>query len=368
MRRFLYDNVFLFASLQFCGNIEEYFAQRTKKLIVFIIMPRTNNMHNMLRIYKVGNLILEKRLWSSNNIFLYYFAWYISYLYVLFRYYSFHEKFFVIAFHPISFFGMTIQKLFRKITFVYFVGDYFPPTSFWLRMFETVKQFYHLRVRYACYLSDNINKKMNGYLVYTKNKKTIMWGVKAKKITRTLPKTKFSILFVGLIKNTEGLNFFLNYLKMNKNIHLKIIGICSSNLYEKMLLLIKKLRVEKQVFFPNKFFHDDKLDEISKFCHLGVALYDISENNATYYTDPGKVKSYMELGLPVMMTNTSSVAPFVKKFNAGELVELTNDSIQKALEKIVYHYASYQKGVERFRKYFYFENYYKEKFTFLEKK
>src|SRR5258708_987465 len=38
-----YKNIFMYSSLQFCGNIEEYFSKHTEKLVVFITMPRLKN-------------------------------------------------------------------------------------------------------------------------------------------------------------------------------------------------------------------------------------------------------------------------------------------------------------------------------------
>lgn len=366
MKTLRYKNIFLYASLQFCGNIEEYFAKYTQKLIVFIVMPRLNNTHNILRIYQNGLLVKEKNVWSSPNFVLYYILWYTHYLFFILSFYSFNEKFFVISFHPISFIGMSLQRLMRKIIFVYYVGDYFPPVSIPLVLFEKVKKYYHSKMDYAYYLSDSINEKMNGQIVDTKYKKTIMWGVKTKNIRRELPKNKFSILFVGLVKDSEGLRFFYNFLKLNKNISFKIVGVCSKRLYKKNILIIKKLKIEKQVFFPNRFFSDLELDEISKECHIGVAFYDTSKNNSTYYTDPGKVKAYTELGLPVIMSNTSAIAEYIKKFKAGEVVDLAYESVDNAITSITQNYSSYRDGVEKFNTYFSYETYYKQKYSFLE--
>ena len=365
-KRHRYKNIFLYSSLQFAGNIEEYFAKHAKKLVAFIVMPRLKNKGNLLRVYERGKLIEEKKIWSSENIFLYYGFWYFFYMCFIFKYFSRNEKLIVYSGHPISFFGMSIQKLFRNIIFVYFVGDYFPPVSLSLWLFEKLKKYYHDRIRYTCYLSDRINRKLNGIILNTPFRKTVMWGVNARPIRRETNRHNFSFLFVGQITDSQGLDFFYEFLKSHKEYSIKIIGICDEALYKKHQKLIKDYDIISQVYFPNKFFSKKELDEISKSCHVGVALYKVSKRSATYYTDPGKVKAYAEMGLPIIMSDTSAIVPYISKFKAGEIVKLDEISLEKAIIAISSNYPLYKKGIEDFSRFFYYEKYYKESFAFLE--
>lgn len=363
---FRYKNIFLQSSLQFCGNIEEYFANHTEKLITFIIMPRVKNKGNAVRLYNYGKLIEDERFILSENIFLYYFGWYIKYLKVINKCCSRKENFFVIAFHPIFFFGMSIQKLWKNIKFVYWVGDYFPGNNIIIVMFERLKKFYHDRATYSCYASDMINGIMNGRVLSSDKRKTVMLGVKPKSISRVFDEKNFNILFVGLIKEHQGLELFFDFLKINEEYRLKIIGDCEKKLFAKHMNIVKEYKIEKQVYFPNKFFSDEELTQISKECQIGIALYVADESNVTYYTDPGKVKTYAELGLPVIMSNIPSIAPYILKFKAGEIVERNKSSLSNALKKIRNNYSEYTDGIKKFNKYFYFEDYYKKRFKFLE--
>lgn len=363
---FRYKNIFLQSSLQFCGNIEEYFVNHTEKLILFIVMPRVKNKDNVIRLYRYGKLIKEESFTLSENIFLYYVGWYIQYLKTLNKYCSRSENFFAVVFHPIFFFGLSIQKLWKNIQFVYWIADYFPNTSKVIVMFEKLKKFYHDQVTYSCYLSDTINKIMNGKVLNSNNRKTVMWGVKPKAIKRTFDRNNFNILFVGLIKKSQGLEFFYDFLKINKEFKLKVIGVCDKKLYSKHMSIINKYGINNQVYFPNRFFSDEELNEISKQCQVGIALYDVDRFNVTYYADPGKVKAYMELGLPVIMSNISSVAFYILKFKAGEIVNRDKLSLSNALKKIKLDYSKYINGVNKLNRHFYFEDYYRKRFRFLE--
>ncbi len=363
---FIYKNIFLQSSFQFIGNTLEYFVNHTEKLVVFFVMPRVKNKGNAIRLYKFGKLIEDQPVFLSENIFLYYLGWYIEYIKALNKYCSKNERFFVIVFHPVFLFGMGFQRFWKNIKFVYWIADYFPGINKLLLIFEQLKKFYHDKVSYSIYLSDTINKIMNGKVINSNNRKTVMWGVKPKPIKRPFGGGNFNILFVGLIKESQGLEFFYDFLRENKEYKLKIIGVCEKKLYSQHLSIIKKYKITDQVYFPNKFFSDDQLNKISKECQVGIALYDIDISNATYYTDPGKVKAYTELGLPVIMSDVSSVAPYILKFKAGEVIDRNSNSIDLAITKVSKNYKYYLNGVNKFNKYFYFESYYKKRFKFLE--
>ena len=100
---------------------------------------------------------------------------------------------------------------------------------------------------------------------------------------------------------------------------------------------------------------------------MGVALYDITPTNGTYYTDPGKVKTYASLGLPIIMSDMSAIAPYIKRFNCGILVKNDEMELEKALLDMKKNYTKYLQGLEKFNKYFYYETHYRKTFRILEK-
>lgn len=347
--------------------MEKYFVSHTQKLVAFVIMPDSSKGYNLLRLYRNGSLVEEKKVWTSENKFLYYASWYYYQIFGMLKYFSKNESFVLIGGHPLSFFGMSIQKLLRKVTFVFMMGDYFPTKSLLYYLFQKLKEFYHKSIPYSFYLSDPVNKIMNGKILNTENRKTIMWGVNPRKIKRELKKSEFTMLFVGLIKDNQGIELLLEFLKMHKKYSLKIIGITHGDLYQYFQKLIKDLGISKQVYYPNKFFSTKELDKVSRECFVGVAPYLLGKDHGTYFVDPGKIKAYTEMQLPVVMSNTSSIAKYIKHFKAGEIIETNVISLNNALTKIKQNYDSYKKGVEKFNYHFFYETYYGERFKFLEK-
>lgn len=331
-------------------------------------MPRIQTSDNVLRIYEKGKLVKEVETPLTANFFLYYFLWYFHYIVAVFKQFPRNEKLIVITAHPYVFFAMTLQKLFRNIDFVYWIADYFPPINLTMKLYEKLKKFYHKGIRYRVYLGDGVNKIMNnGKVINTEESKTILWGVKPKNIKRDLKRAKNTILFVGVIRQNVGLEIIFNFLKDNKKYRLYIIGICDEGLYKKYLTIINDYGIGNQVYFPNRFFYDEELNKISEECFVGVALYTIDKTSTIYYADPGKVKAYTEMNLPVIMSKTSSISPYVKKFVAGEVIDRNPNALLKALEKIEKKYGNYLIGVKKLNEHFYYETYYNEKFEFLKK-
>lgn len=362
-----YKNLFIYSSLQSTGNAEKYFAAHTKKLVVFVLTSRYDPDGNLLRIYKKGTLTQEKKIrMYTTNIFLYYFLWYVNYLSIILRYFTKKEKIIVISWHPISFFGMFFQKMMRHIDFVFWNGDYFPPVKLSLVLYEKLKKHYNSKVKYAIYQSDLINEKMNDSVLHTRFRKTLPWGIIPKNIKRAPNPQKFTLLFVGVVRESQGLEFLFEFLKNHREYSLKVLGVCTPELYKKYNTIIKKNKIKDQIYFPNRFVSDKELEEESKTCQVGIAVYDMDWRNATYYTDPGKVKTYASLGLPIIMTDVSSVVPYIKKFGCGRVIKKKYHELEDALLDMKKNYKKYLAGLGKFNKYFYYETYYKKHFRFLE--
>lgn len=366
MSKMYYKNIFMYSSHQSTANTEEYFVAHTEKLVVYVLNPRQYDT-NSVRLYKEGKLIEEKIFKNPKNIFIFYFLWYVNYLTFIIKYFTKKEKIIVISWHPISFFGMAIQKMLRNIDFLFYDGDFFPPVNISLILFEALKRHYNKKVKYAFYSGDLINEKMNGKVLNTPYRKTALWGVLPRNIKRKLDKDSLTILFVGLIKGSQDLEFLFNFLKEHKNYKLKLIGVCTGDLYKKYTRIIEENGIADQIYFPNRFFSDQELEEISKTCQVGVALYEITPTNGTYYTDPGKVKTYASLGLPIIMSDMSAIAPYIKRFNCGILVKNDNAELGRALLDMRKNYTKYLQGLKKFNEHFYYESLYRKTFRLLEK-
>ena len=365
MTDFVYKRIFAYGSSQFCGHIEEYLAAHTAELLMFIVEPRVGKHRNVLRRYHRGALVNERSVRSSQKLVVYYALWFVNHVLALWRFSGARETTVVFAGHPVAFFGRSILKLLRPLRYAYWIGDYFPSERPVVRLYERVKKYYQDRVDAAFYLSDAINRVMNGTVVDTPSRRTVMWGLKPYPRVPVPPLVPFALLFVGLIRPGQGLEPLFDFLVAHRECRLSLIGVCQPDYAVKLQELLVRLALQRQVFFPNRFYSEMELLEVARTCHVGLALYDTSPDNFTHYADPGKVKAYAEMRLPVLMTRISGIAPFVERFCSGEVID-SLEELGGALERIRGDYGRYQEGIVRFIGHFEFEHYYREAFAVLE--
>ena len=341
--------------------MEQYFAANTMDLCVFIIQPRICVHTNIIRRYHNGTLVEERTVKSSRNLFFYYLLWYCNHVRELLRFCTKDQTTLVLGGHPVVFFGMGFFKLIRPLVYAYWIGDYFPSSQPVIRLYERVKKWYHDRVPYAFYLSDAINKVMNGAVVNTPYRRTVMWGLKPFPAVPVPPLTPFTLLFVGLIRSGQGLEAVFGFLVQHPEYRLSLIGVGQSAYVAGLQTLLRQTGLENRVFFPNRFYSEMELLDVARGCHVGIALYDTGVENFTHYADPGKVKAYAEMHLPVLMTRISDIVPFVERFRCGEVVDRI-DQMEEALERIRLNYPQYQAGVARFNEHFEYSRYYRDAF------
>lgn len=124
--------------------------------------------------------------------------------------------------------------------------------------------------------------------------------------------------FIGHLREGMGsldlFNIFDRVQLTCPDAHLVIIG--SGPLEEKVRRLSAK---RSNVDFLG---HVDDIEVVYKIlseCSIGLANYEA--NSITQYTDPGKIKVYLSLGLPVIVTNVPVIAHEIEERRAGFSVE-----------------------------------------------
>lgn len=362
-RGFRYQRIFLYSSLQFSGHIEEYFAAHTEELLVFIWMPRFKGVDNLLRVYSHGRLISERKIRFPTNRILWYSCWFVWHWRLLLRCFPPRQPFVFFGWNPLCFLGIRALGMLREIQVAYWIGDYFEPTTLMQRAFNRLLARYHRKADYAFYLSDAINRRLNnGQAVDSPAHRTVMWGVKPLDRPHAPPPRPFTLLFVGMINPTQGLPNLFPFLRSRPDYRMVVVGLCPSPLYAAYQQLIKDSGVSDRVVFPNRFFSDAELRDVARSCHVGMALYETAPHVHTHYADPGKVKSYLEMGLPIVMTNISGVVPFVRRFGCGEVIDRL-DHLGDAIDRIRGNYSHYLEGVTKMVQHFEFTRYYRGAFA-----
>lgn len=119
-----------------------------------------------------------------------------------------------------------------------------------------------------------------------------------------------TLVFMGHIIEKQGLQLIIKTLPLlPDNISLKIIGIGPYK--ETAENLAKQLGVENRCNFLGKIDDIKELENEVANSAVALAPYIRSLDKWTYYADPGKVKTYLACGVPVLLTdlpwNTSEI-------------------------------------------------------------
>ena len=366
-RSYRYESIFAHASFQFCGHIDEYLIANTRHLSLLYCQPRFGEHSHLLRRFEEGKLVEERTIGSSQNILGYYLLWFLHNIQELWRFTrGCKVKTIVFCGHPVAFFGMSLVKLFRNVTYAYWIGDYFPVKRTIIRAYEAVKRFYHGKMDFAYYLSDGINRVFNGgNLIETESHRTVMWGLRPFKDCAFVRAGTKRLLFVGLLREGQGVDRLLEFVAHNHEYSLALVGVAANGYEKEIQADIDRHNMADRVYFCNRFHSEAELRDIAKTCFCGVALYDLGRDNFTHYADPGKVKAYMELGLPVVMTRISGVVTFVERFGAGVVVD-SIDNVGAAIARIAANAQGFNDGVSAFNAYFDYETYYERSFKAME--
>ncbi|MBI2414975.1 glycosyltransferase [candidate division WWE3 bacterium] len=167
---------------------------------------------------------------------------------------------------------------------------------------------------------------------------------------------KHSLVFMGHLIPKQGVQFVINampqILEHFPDFKFKIIG---GGSYEPELkALATKLGVLDHCKFfgkiPNELHGEVLLPEIAKSC-IAIAPYIKELDTWTYFADPGKVKSYLACGVPVLLTDLPWNAKEIKDHKCGlilsgeqsDLIEkisiLMGETLNGEYRKNAYNYA-----------------------------
>lgn len=146
---------------------------------------------------------------------------------------------------------------------------------------------------------------------------------------------KNTLVFMGHLLEKQGVQLIIRSIpelvKHVPNFKFKIIG--TGSFKDQLVLLARENDVLKYCEFHGKIEDNRVLeDEIARSA-VAVAPYVRSLDNWTYYADPGKVKSYLGCGVPVLLTDIPWNAGEIERKKCGIII---SEESQDIVEKIVF--------------------------------
>lgn len=226
--------------------------------------------------------------------------------------------------------GLILRCLGRVDKVVFYTIDYIP------KRFENpmMNRLYHFIDRLCCDRCDflwNISPNMAD--ARSKNRVSrgscvpeavVPNGSNFREIKRlSLPEIdRHRLAFMGHLRKNQGVELLLaafpEILKRVKGATLEIIG--TGPLEEELKALAVRLGISGKVRFSGFINDHAELEKRLARSAVGVAPYSPSDGSFTYYADPGKPKTYLAAGLPVIITDVPLIAREIERKRAGLLV------------------------------------------------
>lgn len=345
------DAVFAQVSFQFCGHLDDYLIPRTRHLVLFYAQTRFGKGDHRVCRYEEGRLVEEKCLKSSGSIVWFYVRLFGHWLRELTRFCRGRENVVAIAVHPL----LAISLPFcRRVTSLFWQWDYFPGRSMTEIEFDVVAWCAARLCSVYTPLTSRIAAAMG------RDEAPLMLGMTIPETRKKTPGNR--ILMVGQLRRGQGVENLLDFLSKNPSYSLALVGASANGFGDEIRTRLIRDGLESRVSFSDRFVTDIELRDIASTCFVSMALYDMNPKNLTHFADPGKVKSSIEMGLPVVMTRISEIAPFVERYVAGEVVD-SLEGLPQAIERIRTDYDRYCQGCQDFAAYFNAEIYYQNFFS-----
>lgn len=325
--------------------LEIYLKHKVKKLL-FIAHPFVfaKDIRSHYRLYQdFGKLVKEKKFIdvTSNQILSVIKDVILSFFWILRE-----GKFDV--FVGVDATNTLVGILLRKIGFInkviFYTIDYVPK-RFENRILNNV---YHFFDRFAVKYSDSV-WNLSSIMVDEREKRGVAATYREKQIVvpvgtesgiKQIPFKKikpFHVVHMGHLIKKQGVQLLIEAIpelvKRIPQFHAEIIG---GGAYEiELKKLAAKLSVSNHLTFYGFIENLGEVERLLSYCAVSIAPYVDSEDNYVRYTDPGKVKAYLAVGLPVIITRVPAIALEIERRKCGVAIDYDKYQLTSAVVKLL---------------------------------
>lgn len=170
--------------------------------------------------------------------------------------------------------------------------------------------------------------------------------------------------FIGVLKKSQGVEIVFNnadmLLREFGDIGYEIVGSGPDEDYFKERAKRSNIQATFYGYLEGESFND-----VLKKCTIGIATYIPDVSNVSHYGDPGKIKRYLTLGIPVILTDILEFSKEIEKSGAGIIINYNKRrEFVDAVKKIKANYLTYSKNAYTLSQKFYYKRIYPRMFTF----
>lgn len=261
--------------------------------------------------------------------------------------------------------GLILKKMGIVKKTVFWVWDYYPPIHD-NKIIMLMRFIYWQFDRISSY-SDRlifVNKRLMdlrksiGILARDADYPVVPIGTDIFPITPRKKPDSIVFTFIGVLKKSQGFGIvFDNALTIKKSFphaRFEVIGSGPDEEYFKNKAANSGIPTKFYGYLKGETFND-----VLKKCNIGIATYLKDKSNVSYYGDPGKVKRYLSLGIPVIATDVFEFAHDIEKVKAGVIIYSDSpDEFINAIKNIMSDYENYSSNALNLSKKFYYKDIY----------
>lgn len=359
-----YPTIMLFSipSTLTTGHFNEHFIQNSPCAFIFLI-PLTNQQPCVKLLHYVkGKKVKEQSffIYKGNTILLRYLFFYLYYLYTVF--FILPNKTVIFTTTPQYCMLSGLFRRLKHIEIIYHVGDYYANATGIMKLFSYLTFYYNKHLPYVVYCSAAVKKIYHTHIkAINGNRDYWVFGIKKQKLHRKVKKNLLG--YIGVLREGQGLPIILDALIKNPSLSLEIIG--DGSMLSALKKDVQKKGLSKRVHFFGLVQSESKVREIVSCWEMGLAPYDPSTANMTYYSEPSKIKFYLEHQLPIVMTKITHMYTQIEKYEAGVTIAYNTSDLLTAIVKIQKKYTRMIRGVERLAQEYEYNALYNRSFKFL---
>lgn len=327
-------------------DLRDYLLAKNAEELLFIAhpllyLPQNYKNSSRYELYKKGKLVRtgKARHWNLPEQLLYI----KDFLYTLFwsiRFIGKSDLFFGVG-NLNAFAGLILRFFYLAGSVTYYVIDYVP-----VRFSNNLLNYiYHLIEKWSAEFSNwtwNLSPRMiearnNKWNKKFNNQLVVPHGLDFQRIKRVLFEkiNKYEILYMGSLLKKQGIQLVLQILpELVKKIPSVCFTIIGTGPYEAELKnQVKKLSLQKYVSFLGYIESHAEMEERVAKAAIAIALYNKEYDDFSYFGDPGKVKSYLGAGVPIIITDVPFIARQVNDKKCGFIINYDKDDLYKILIK-----------------------------------
>ncbi|MEX0598619.1 MAG: glycosyltransferase [Candidatus Paceibacterota bacterium] len=223
--------------------------------------------------------------------------------------------------------AISLRNYYPKAQIIYYAYDYY----FYNNIFSS--RYLINKIEQSAFMGADIVWAVNQQIIEEHKKRsynrdkvvTVPLGIKSKDIPAYQPNPK-KMLFIGNFKEGHNLRLLVNtFAQLPSEYHLHLIG--QGNLHAEIESLIQDLGATNIILYGFKTEQESIDIIVQNQISYGIALYENTQEITC--ADPGKIKDYLALGLPVITTNNHSMSQDIQEYSLGLVLEDININLEK---------------------------------------